>query len=194
MPLTVLAALTGAWLALDALSPPEEPRTEVLVAARALAAGSTLGPGDARRVSWPLGLVPDDVAEEVEGRALAVGVPAGTPLVEGVLAPADLFAAAPPGTVAAPVRLADAELAGLLSTGDRVDVLAARPEGGEAERVARRALVLSGPTQAAASGGGLLGGAAPSPSGLVLLAVGPEEARALAGHAASGVLSAVLVP
>ncbi len=129
----------------------------------------------------------------VVGRSLAVAVPAGMPLLAGVLAGEEWWGGAPPGSVAAPVRLSDAELAGLLRTGDRVDVYAASVEGGAAERLAHRALVLAGPSAAEPAAGGLFGGAATSASGLVLVAVTSGEAAGLAGHAASSVLSVVLV-
>lgn len=190
----MIAVLACAGLALDAVRPPEEARTAVLVAARSLDAGTVLGPGDFRELAFPLALAPDDAAPQVEGRALAVGVPAGTPLVEGVLASEDLVAAAPEGTVASPVRLADPELAALLGAGDRVDVLSAGIEGGTVQVLAERALVLAGPAATPSPEGGLFGGATPPRSGLVVLAVSPQEASDIAAHSASSVLSAVLVP
>lgn len=195
IPLTVLASLVAAVVVVDALRPAPEPHVTVLVAARELEAGTTLAPGDVRAVRWPAQLAPEttDTEEDAAGRTLAVAVPAGMPLAGGVLAAENWWQDAPAGSVAAPVRLADPELAALLRVGDRVDVYVSAIEGGEAEQVARSGLVLAGPSASASSGGGLLGGAAPVASGLVLLAVTSPEAATLAGHAGSGVLSAVLV-
>lgn len=198
VPLTALLALVAAGVVLDALRADPEPRTTVLVSARALEAGTELAARDVRAEQWPAHLAPDppagaEPAEAAVGRTLAVAVPAGMPLVDGVLAGEEWWVDAPAGSVAAPVRLPDAELAGLLRVGDRVDVLASGVEGGAAERVARRALVLAGSSTTEGDGGGLFGGAAPSASGLVLLAVTPAEAAELAGRGASSVLSAVLV-
>lgn len=201
VPLTVLGLLAIGALALDVLRPAPEPSASVLVAARSLEAGTELAARDVRVESWPARLVPREpdgdpgepvAVEQVVGRSLAVDVVEGMPLLGGTLANEDWWAGAPAGSVAAPVRLADPELAGLLRAGDRVDVLAASVDDGAAERVARRALVLTG-TAPAPPTGGLLGGAAPVTSGLVLVAVTPLEAEALAGRAVSGVLSAVLV-
>lgn len=207
IPLTVLGALVGAVVVVDAVRPAPEPHTTVLVSARALDAGTVLEPGDVRAVRWPERLAPGDgagadggsagtgkvSAADVAGRSISVAVPAGMPLVAGVLAGEEWWGDAPPGSVAAPVRLSDAELAGMLRAGDRVDVYAAAVEGGAAERLAHRALVLAGPLAAEPTTGGLFGGAAPSASGLVLVAVTSGEAAELAGRAGAGVLSVVLV-
>jgi hypothetical protein len=48
--------------------------------------------------------------------------------------------------VATPVRIPDAAVASLLSVGDRVDVLAADPQGGPTTELAEGALVLALPT------------------------------------------------
>ena|GEM_PF-212695 len=134
--------------------------------------------------------------EVLAGRRLAVAVPAGLPLVAGLLV--DDTATGPPGTVVVPVRFADAGVADVLAPGMRVDVVAAAlHEGDEATRLARAAVVLARPGGDAddgGSGGGLLGGGATTTDSTpVLLAVDPEESVALSGAAASRVLSAVIV-
>ncbi|NLF06139.1 MAG: flagellar biosynthesis protein FlgA [Actinomycetales bacterium] len=199
IPLTVLMGLVGAVVVVDAVRPAPEPHVTVLVAARALDAGTELAAGDVRAARWPERLAPDEASaqpsrpDDLAGRTLAVAVPAGMPLADGVLTGEEWWEDAPPGSVAAPVRLSDAELAGLLRVGDRVDVYVAAVEGGKAERVAHAALVLAGPATAEPAAGGLFGGGTSTASGLVLLAVSSSEAAVLAGHAGSGVLSAVLV-
>jgi hypothetical protein len=127
----------------------------------------------------------------VVGSAAAVPLAAGVPVLTGLLA--DDEVRGPPGTVVATVRFADPAVAGLLSPGVRVDVLAATPEGGPGGVVATRALVL--PVAHRDTPGGALGiGGSGDGSVPVLLAVSPAEAPALAGAAASALLSAVVVP
>ena len=130
------------------------------------------------------------------GRRLAVAVPAGLPLVAGLLV--DDAAAGPAGTVVVPVRFADAGVADVLVPGMRVDVVAAAlHDGDEATRLARGAVVLARPGRDdpdPGPGGGLLGGGTTSTESTpVLLAVDPDESVALSGAAASRVLSAVIV-
>lgn len=177
---------------------PEPPRTTpVVVAARDLPAGTTIAAQDLRvaRVPGALGLdgVLDDAAALV-GESTAVPVPAGLPVVPGLLATGDV--AGPEGTVVAAVRLADPAVAALLAPGTRVDLVAATPESAGVV-VASRALVL--PVPGAGSGAGADGwasgtGAGDAEAAPVLVAVTPGEATDLAGAAASALLSAVVVP
>jgi hypothetical protein len=92
-----------------------------------------------------------------------------------------------PGLVATPVRVADAASVALLRVGDRIDLVAADPEGRGAEPVARQAPVIALP-RAAAVEQDLQGG------GLVVVAVPQAEALTLARVAVSHVLSYVLSP
>lgn len=215
-PLAALCAGLAALVAVGLLRPADPPTARVPVAARDLALGTVLAAGDVRATDVPLALVPADLAdhgttdrraardagasavEALVGRRLAVAVPAGLPLVAGLLV--DDTATGPPGTVVVPVRFADAGVADVLTPGMRVDVVAAAPhDGDEATRLARAAVVLARPAADAwagssGSGGGLLGGAATTTeSAPVLLAVDPDESVALSGAAASRVLSAVIV-
>ena len=92
----------------------------------------------------------------------------------------------PPGFVAAPVRLADADVARLLTRGSTVDVLAA-DGAGRATVVASAVRVLAIPvTPADGFGGDGFGGA------LVVLAVSTDQAVQLAAEAAVGPVSVVL--
>ncbi|HEY0186904.1 MAG TPA: SAF domain-containing protein [Cellulomonas sp.] len=160
---------------------------------------------------------PQPIDDLVGGR-LAVDAPAGLPLVPGLLV--DAAAEPPPGTVVVPVRFADPALTALLAPGTRVDVVVSSAvDGVPPEQVARSAVVLArtgsaatgaGPTAADGAGSGIGSGAGSGSAdgttdgsgagsadgtddGPVLLAVTPDEAVALSGAAASGVLSAVLV-
>jgi hypothetical protein len=122
----------------------------------------------------------------VLGARATARLPAGYPVAPSLISPLGALANAPSGTVAVPVRLSDAETSAVLAPGDRIDVLAAAGTSADgevvpAQRVAGGALVLDLPLTAPAS------------SGLVLLAVTPDEAVLLGGAAAWTVLSAVLV-
>ena len=85
------------------------------------------------------------------------------------------------GLVLAPVRLADAEVVRLLSPGDRVDVLASQAEGTAGARarvVAHRARVDRLPPPGRKRAGQAV---IPEAGALVVLAVPPRTAKALAG-------------
>lgn len=120
-----LVLLLGAGaLAAAHLAAPPAPRTQaVVVAAHAIAAGTTLGDGDLRLVHLPAALVPDSASTdpgELRGRVLVTGVPRGLPVVPEALTSGRF--AVPPPTGSAVVSL-EVE-AGLLTPGDRVDLVA----------------------------------------------------------------------
>jgi Flp pilus assembly protein CpaB len=116
------------------------------------------------------------------GRVLAGAVRAGEPLTDARLVGPGLTALLPPGQVAAPVRLADLAVAGLVRTGDRVDVLAAPPDAEQAEVVAAGALVLAAPGSEQAD----------PAAGLLLLAVDAATAARLAAAATTATLTVSL--
>ena len=178
----------------QALRPPSAPTVGVVVAARAIDAGTSLTGDDVRIVRLPPRAVPDGSLDDEAaaiGSSTAVPLTAGVPIVPGLLASDDVRG--PSGTVVATVRFADPAVAGLLTPGMHVDVLAATAEGGPGGVVATRALVLPLARQTSTSAG-LLGAASGDDSVPVLLAVSPDEAPMLAGAAASALLSAVVVP
>ncbi len=136
-----------------ALRPPDPPTTDVVVATGSLDAGVTLTSSDVRVARFPTEMVPDGALSDAGaavGASTAVPLSAGSPLVPGVLTSDDVRG--PPGTVVATVRFADPAVAGLLTPGMRVDVLAATAEGGSGSVVARRALVLPVARQTLAAG------------------------------------------
>lgn len=186
------------------MRPTPPPTVRVVVAALDLPPGAVIAAADVRVAAMPATLVPNGShlrADDVVGRALVVGAPVGLPIVDELLAGARFAAAGPPGTVVAPVRLADPAVAALLRPGDRIDLLAtAGTADGEptARRLADRALVLPDPRpmteQDANAVGGLLGGGPEVTAGaLTLVAVTPVEAAALAGSLGWASLSAVIV-
>ncbi len=175
---------------------PEPPATrEVVVAARALPAGTTLRAGDLTTLTVAAELAPDglltDPADAV-GRSPAVTLAAGVPVHADLVAGGGMAERAPDGTVVVGVRLTEATW---LRPGDRVDLLSTDDD---ADRLARRALVLPGlpADDGAASTGGLLGSAAPAgqDSAVTLVAVDPDEAADVSAGATWGTIAAVLVP
>jgi len=190
--------------ALGVLAPDPPASALVVVAAHDLAAGSTLAASDLRTARLPSAVAPDGVAAGTEpliGRVLATGARRGEPITDVRLVGSGALALGP-GLVGAPVRLADAGTAALLTTGAVVDVLAAEaadPIGGDlptaldgvaaepAERgsarvVARSARVVVVPDA----------GPAVAEGSLVVLAVTPDVALELARAAVSTRLSVVL--
>lgn len=189
-PAAAVCAALAALLALQVLRSPGPPTADVLVAARDLPAGSTLVAGDLTTRALPRSAVPEGSTEDASGLVgsrTAVAVPAGLPLVPGLLT--DSTATGPPGTVVVPVRFADDSTAVLLTPGRRIDVVSA-PLGGEPHTVATGALVLTAADPG--STGGLLGGSDPA-TGPLLLAVDPADAVGLSAASASTGLSAILV-
>ena len=129
-------------------------------------------------------MVPD--AQPLVGRVVAGAVRAREPLTDARLVGPGLTALLPPDLVAAPVRLADLAVAALVRTGDRVDVLAAFPDGEQAELVAAGALVLAAPRPASED---------PDPAaGLLVLAVDPATAARLAAASTRATLTVSLPP
>lgn len=138
--LTGVAVLAG----VRAVAPPAAPTVPVLVAAHDLAAGSRLGQGDLVTARFRPGTEPGGLVEDATGLTLATPLRRGEPVTDSrVLGPS--LTDGLPGVVATPVRLPDAATASLLRVGDRVDVLAADPQGGATVPLARSALVLALP-------------------------------------------------
>lgn len=186
LPVTALLLGFACAVVVGELRPAPAVASTVPVASHPLTAGHVLVASDVRLASMPSGLVPSGAptsAEPLVGAVLAVGVPTGLPIVDGLLV-RDLVAG-PPGTVVAAVRLADPAVAALLATGTRIDVLAATDDGTPGRSLARAALVLAPPVGSGHETG--------DDSPPVLLAVAPDEAAALAGAGPAALLSAVIV-
>ncbi|MGZ4467702.1 MAG: Flp pilus assembly protein CpaB [Nocardioidaceae bacterium] len=188
-PLAALCAAlaVGATVRAQAAPPPAE--VVVLVAAHDLGGGVPVRPSDLTTRRFAPGSVPAGV---LAGPAAAVGrttvapVRAGEPLTDVRLLSHGLLAGYP-GSVAAPVRIGDPASVALVRVGDRVDVLAADPQGdGEAEVVAADAPVIALPRRSADAGTDLVSGA------LVVLAVPDATARRLAGAGVTSFLSVTL--
>jgi Flp pilus assembly protein CpaB len=178
--------------AVGALRPPDPATVGTVVAAHDLEAGTRLTASDVRVVQLPQAVAVAGAAgstQAVVGATTAVPLGAGTPLVPGVLVES---VTGPAGTVVAAVRFADDAVASYLRPGDRVDVVAATPDGGPGGTLASRALVLPGRAGTGEGSDGLLG-TGDADTGPVLLAVTADEASALAGATGGSLLSAVIV-
>jgi Flp pilus assembly protein CpaB len=181
-PLAALLAAAAVIAGVHELRTPPPDVEAVLTAARDLPAGVTLGRDDLVTVDYAAGTAPAGLADDAVGRILAAPVRAGEPLTDVRLVGASL-AAAYPDSVAVPVRLPDAGMAALLRVGDRIDLVAADPQGSVARVVATDLAVvaLPAPDEEATSSG--------LPGRLVLLAA-PEAAREdLAQAAVTGFLT-----
>ncbi|MFI0482314.1 Flp pilus assembly protein CpaB [Actinomadura sp. 9N215] len=123
-PLAALFAAAAAGLALMALRPAPPPSVRVLAAARDLPAGTSLSPSDLRGVNLPPASVPaGTLRSRAAGRVLAGPVRRGEPLTDARVVGPALLRGYGPGTVAVPVRMADADAVRLLHPGDHIDVL-----------------------------------------------------------------------
>ena len=178
-----LAALAVAS-ALTAVAPADAAAVPVVAAAADLAPGTVLGDAQLTTVRLPHDAVPDGALRspgEALGLRVAGGVRAGEPLTDLRLLGPGLLPAG--SEVAVPVRVAEPAVAGLLRPGDRVDVLSAAPEGGDAARtVVSDVVVLAVPELDDAA----LDGA------LLVLAATTGGASRLAAAAVSGRLSVVV--
>jgi len=145
--LAVLCTVTAVAAGVRAAAPPATPTVAVLVAASDLPAGARLDAGDLATVALAPEAVPDGALDrpgDAVGSLLAAPVRAGEPITDvRLVGPA--LADTAPGTVALPVRLSDGAQAGLLETGDAIDLLATEPESRTTTTVASGAVVLAVP-------------------------------------------------
>jgi Flp pilus assembly protein CpaB len=182
-PLAALCAGLAVAAGLRGNAAPPPPRTTLLVAAHDLPGAVALRPDDLTTRSFAPDSVPAGVLEspaQALGRTTVGPVRAGEPLTDARLVGRSMLAGYP-GTVATPVRIGDPAAVGLVRVGDRVDLLAADPQGaGEATLLAHDAPVVAIPHRAAATD--LVSGA------LIVVAVPDGTAR---GIAAAGVTSFV---
>lgn len=170
--------------ALGTVAPSAQPAVAVVAAATDLPAGTVLDVGDVVPVLLPHDVVPAGALRAVTdavGRHLAGPVRAGEALTDVRLLGSGLLTAG--RHVAVPVRVAEPAVAALLRAGDRVDVLAAAPEGGAlASTVVSDVAVLAVPQLVDDVGDGAL----------VVVAASPAAAARLAAAAVTGRLSVVV--
>lgn len=180
--------------AIQALAPPPPAGTDVVVAARDLPAGTLLSAGDLRLAYRPTSDVPGGAlgtTAAATGRPVSSAVRRGEVLTDVRLVGPGALRGLAAGTVAAPVRIADAESAALLRPGDVVDLLAASavPDAptGEARLVASAVRVLLAPRQQRS---GLTAGV--GNGALLLVATSSSTAARLAAAVVTDRLSVVL--
>jgi pilus assembly protein CpaB len=197
MAAALLALATG--LAVDAATAPPPAGVPLVVAARDLAAGHALGSTDLTVVRVPREALPDGAtgAAEVRGAMLAGPVRRGEAITDARLSGPGMLTAAPPGTLAVPVRVGEPALLDVVQAGHRVmllagpdlDGLTGSPTGGEGEILAPAAVVLSVPSEGSA---GLLGGEAQA--AVLVLALDRQEATRVAAATGRRTVIAGVVP
>ena len=174
------------------MAAPVPPGVDVVVAARALPAGTVLEESDLTTATLPPVTVPDDVLTDPVGSVLAGPVARGEPVTAVRVVGQDLASDGLVGTgrVAVPVRLPDAGAVDLLAVGDRIDVVATDPQAGSSDTVAAGVPVLALPGAASDAGGGA--GPLGQPGGrLVVLAVEETDVHNLATAGAATFLTYV---
>ena len=173
--------------ALSVLRPAPEATITALAAATDLPAGTVLRAEDLAStevpVSYPApGAIVD--LDAVDGRLLSAPMLAGEVLTQSRLVQSSSPAA---GTLAVPVRLADAEVAGLLEPGMTLDLVSASGEG-RPTVVAESVRIITVPRRSGAFGSNADRGA----GSLLLVAADRATAIRLAAASTEGGLSAIL--
>src|SRR3954449_4586473 len=171
-PLAAVCAAVAVTAALRAQAAPPPARVQVLTAAHDVAAGVALRPGDLTRSAYDPATVPSGVVDvrAAVGRTTASPLRAGEPVTDVRLVAPGLLSGYP-DRVAVPVRIGDAGAVRLLRVGDRVDLLAADPQGETRAEVVGRGLPVLAIPRVAAEAPGLTTGA------LVVLGVPDASAR-----------------
>jgi Flp pilus assembly protein CpaB len=191
----LLCAAAGTCV--EALLPRGEPRTEVVSAAADLPAGTVLTGRDLEPLTLPAGAAPPGAAGDRSafvGQRLAAPLRRGDVLTDTRLVGPGLLTGTAPGTVAVPLRPADASTVDLVAAGQQVDVVVSTGNGYETaaqSTVLARGLTVLYTSPAAGSGSGWPG-SPDSPSGLVVVAASPADAAALAGSSSAGQVHLVL--
>jgi Flp pilus assembly protein CpaB len=183
--LAAVSAAIAVLAGLQAARPSGDPTVPVTVAARDLVSGTRLTSGDIEVRQLPAGAVPRGLETHAAGRTLAAPIREGEPITDARLVGPALTAGYP-ARVAMPVRIADADMVGLLRVGDRVDLVAADPRDGTATYAALDVPVIALPSPAGEHDSGSLSGA------LVVVAAQPAEVAQIAGASATELLSVVI--
>jgi len=187
-PLAAVCAAVAVVATLQANAAPPPPRRLVLTAAHDLPAGAVVRPEDLTRTPFDPASVPAGVLRgpaQAVGRTTTTGVRTGEPLTDARLLAASLLARYP-GLVAVPVRVGDPGAVRLLRVGDRVELLAADPQGDQPARTVGRDVPVLAIPRPGEESPGLTNGA------LVVLGVPDGDAATVAQAAVSSFLSVVL--
>ena len=186
-PIAALCAAVAVAAALQAGSAPPPPRTMVLTAGHDLPAGVVVRSGDLARTAFDPDSVPAGVlpAATAVGRTTAGPLRSGEAVTDTRLVTRSLLEGYP-GLVAVPVRIGDSGAVRLLRVGDRVDLLAADPQGESSARVVGRDVPVLAIPRAGAESPGLTNGA------LVVLGIPDGAAETVAQASVTSYLSVVL--
>jgi Flp pilus assembly protein CpaB len=200
-PLLALLAGLLVWSLTAALRPADPELVPVVVAARDLAPGTTVTPDELVVATVPeQARSVDSTADPTTlvGRRVVVPLLAGDAVLARHLLTASLLTGYGAGTVATPLRLADASALAVLRPGDLVDVIAASSVGAagaasdRASVVASRVRVLLAGTAATGGSGGLLSAQSGDAPPSVVLATTSAQALEIARAAVGSRLSVVL--
>ncbi|MFD4291693.1 SAF domain-containing protein [Rhodococcus sp. NPDC058505] len=138
LPRRIAAGILAALALVLAIRGEQTDRVSIVATARDLGPGTVLTAADLRLLDVP-DPVPDGSLRSLDaavGHTLAGPARAGEPLTDvRILGSRLAEAAAGPDARIVPVRIEDAEVAGLVRVGDRVDILAVDAEGAAAPRV-----------------------------------------------------------
>lgn len=206
----VLALVSGGaagYLALGYMNRPLAPRSaeanamsHIVVAARDLAVGTVLAPGDVKRIEWPSLTVPPGYAateEQVMGRGVITPVSANEPLMTAKLADKEagggLPIVIPEGKRAVSVKVDEViGVAGFVVPGTRVDVLVTLVPSADRDEAATRVILQN--VQTLASGQTIQKNAngEPQTATVITLLVTPEEAEKLTLAATEGQIQLAL--
>lgn len=194
--LAAAALCAAAGVAVEALLPHDPATVPVIAASSDLAVGTVLTADQLTVRQLPEAAVPEhsfESAELVAGQQLATPVYAGDVIARNFLVGAGLLAGSPEGTVAVPLRPADASTVQLLSAGQRVDVVLSTGNGFEVSAkntVLARGLPVLWTSEE--SGTGPFAAPSGAEDGLVVVAANPDEAATLAGASSAGQVHLVL--
>lgn len=148
-PLAALCLAVAVLAGLRSVSPPPPETATLAVATADLPAGHVLTAEDLERQEVPPDAVPDGATPStaLTGRSLAAPLRRGEPVTDVRLVGRPLVASYA-SRVALPVRLPDAGSVSLLRVGDRIDLVAADPQGTGASVVSADAIVVTLPASA----------------------------------------------
>ena len=166
----------------------------MLVAAADLPAGTVLTVQDVHTVFVPASAVPPDALTSpsaASGHRMATALKLGSPLMQTSLVGTGLLTGAPAGSVAVSVRPADPAMVGLLSPGQLVDVVLGSPDGLQAAG-APTVLAESAPILWSAEDGASAWPGSSENGAVVVLAIPPAQAAALAAASGSGQIHLIL--
>jgi Flp pilus assembly protein CpaB len=152
-----VAAAAAVYFGLQALSSPPPPTVAVLAAARDLPGGAVPSTSDLRTLDLPTNAVPAGALKpgtDLTTRVLSSPVRSGEPLTDArFLAPVSV----PPGSVAYPFRIDDAEISALLRVGDHINLYAATSTPADSANLLARAVrVVALPSPRTTTSGALI--------------------------------------